>query len=102
VPKRHLWLPPLVLRLARSVLVPLAHEEPMLLFTLTRGVIRMARALAFMTPEERRLVEDVVDVGDTPGVVVGAGLDPSPDGDAAAARAARDGQRRATCCRCRR
>jgi len=73
----------------RAVLVPLAHEEPMLRFTLTRGVIRMARALAFMTPEERRLVEDVVDVGDTPGVVVGAGLDPSPDGDAAAARAAR-------------
>ncbi len=73
----------------RAVLVPLAHEEPMLRFTLTRGVIRMARALAFMTPEERRLVEDVVDVGNTPGVVVGAGLDPSPDGDAAAARAAR-------------
>ena len=71
----------------RAVLVPLAHEEPMLRFTLTRGVIRMARALAFMTPEERRLVEDVVDVGNTPGVVVGAGLDPSPDGDAAAARA---------------
>ena len=73
----------------RSILVPLAHEEPMLRFTLTRGVIRMARALAFMTPEERRLVEDTAGVGGTPGVVVGAGLDPSPDGDAAHARAAR-------------
>jgi glycosyltransferase involved in cell wall biosynthesis len=70
----------------RAILVPLAHEEPMLRFTLTRGVIRMARALAFMTPEERRLVEDTVEVHDTPGVVVGAGLDPSPDGDAARAR----------------
>lgn len=70
----------------RAVLVPLAHEEPMLRFTLTRGVIRMARALAFMTPEERRLVVDTADVESTPGVVVGAGLDPSPDGDAHRAR----------------
>lgn len=70
----------------RAVLVPLAHEEPMLRFTLTRGVMRMARALAFMTPEERRLVVDTADVGSTPGVVVGAGLDPSPDGDADRAR----------------
>lgn len=70
----------------RAVLVPLAHEEPMLRFTLTRGVMRMAKALAFMTPEERRLVVDTADVEDTPGVVVGAGLDPSPDGDADRAR----------------
>ncbi len=73
----------------RAILVPLAHEEPMLRFDLTRGVIRMAGVLAFMTPEERRLVEQAVGVGDTPGVVVGAGLDPSPDGDATRARAAR-------------
>lgn len=58
----------------------------MLRFTLTRGVIRMAKALAFMTPEERRLVEDTAGVEHVPGVVVGAGLDPSPDGDAARAR----------------
>lgn len=70
----------------RAVLVPLAHEEPMLRFTLTRGVIRMAKALAFMTPEERRLVEDTAGVEDVPGVVVGAGLDPAPDGDAGRAR----------------
>lgn len=70
----------------RAVLVPLAHEEPMLRFTLTRGVIRMAKALAFMTPEERRLVEDTAGVEHVPGVVVGAGLDPAPDGDAARAR----------------
>jgi glycosyltransferase involved in cell wall biosynthesis len=73
----------------RAVLVPLAHEEPMLRFDLTRGVVRMARALAFMTPEERRLVEDTAGVEGTPGVVVGAGLDPAPDGDAGRARRAR-------------
>ena len=73
----------------RGILVPLAHEEPMLRFTLTRGVMRMAKALAFMTPEERRLVEQAAGVENTPGVVVGAGLDPSPDGDAARARRVR-------------
>jgi len=73
----------------RGILVPLAHEEPMLRFTLTRGVMRMAKALAFMTPEERRLVEHAAGVEHTPGVVVGAGLDPAPDGDAQRARRVR-------------
>ena len=73
----------------RAILVPLAHEEPMLRFDLTRGVVRMARAHAFMTPEERALVEEMVGTGDAPGVVVGAGLEPSPDGDAARAHAGR-------------
>ncbi len=43
----------------RTVLVPLAHDEPMLRFGLSRGLVRMARGLAFMTPEERRLVDDL-------------------------------------------
>ena len=66
----------------RAIVVPLAHEEPMLRFALTRGVIRSARALAFMVPEEQALVRQMVGTGDMPGVVVGAGLDPAPDGDA--------------------
>lgn len=66
----------------RAIVVPLAHEEPMLRFTLTRGVIRSARAHAFMVPEEQALVRDMVGVGDIPGVVVGAGLDPAPACDA--------------------
>lgn len=70
----------------RAVLVPLAHEEPMLRFDLTRGVIRTARALAYMTPEERSLVEQMVGTGGAPGVVVGAGLDPQAGGDPARAR----------------
>jgi glycosyltransferase involved in cell wall biosynthesis len=66
----------------RAIVVPLAHEEPMLRFALTRGVIRSAKAHAFMVPEEQALVRQMVGTGDIPGVVVGAGLDPSPDGDA--------------------
>lgn len=72
----------------RAVLVPLAHDEPMLRFTLTRGLAAMARGFAFLTPEERDLVDDVLGVGDRPAEIVGAGLDiPSP-GDAERARRA--------------
>jgi glycosyltransferase involved in cell wall biosynthesis len=71
----------------RAVLVPLAHDEPMLRFGLTRGLVAMAAGLAFMTPEERRLVDDLHGVGSRPEAVVGAGLDPAPPGDPARARA---------------
>lgn len=73
----------------RSVLVPMAHDEPMLRFGLTRGVVAMARGFAFLTPEERRLVDDVHGIGARPAVEVGAGLDPPVGGDAARARSRR-------------
>ena len=72
----------------RSVLVPLAHDEPMLRFAITRGLVRAAAALAFMTPEERRLVDDLHGVGGRPEAIVGAGLEPALPGDGARARAA--------------
>jgi glycosyltransferase involved in cell wall biosynthesis len=75
----------------RSVLVPLAHDEPMLRFAITRGVVRAVAALAFMTPEERCLVDDLHGVGARPEAIVGAGLDPAPPGDAARARVAHPG-----------
>jgi glycosyltransferase involved in cell wall biosynthesis len=71
----------------RAVLVPLAHDEPMLRFGLTRGLVAMAAGLAFMTPEERSLVDDLHGIGNRPEAIVGAGLDPRPPGDAARARA---------------
>lgn len=73
----------------RAVLVPLAHDEPMLRFGLTRGLMRLARGLAFMTPEERRLVDDLHGIAGHQEAIVGAGLDPAPPGDGARARAAR-------------
>lgn len=60
----------------RAVLVPLAHDEPMLRFTVSRGVTRAAAGLAFMTPEEALLVDDMHGVGSRPTAVVGAGIDP--------------------------
>lgn len=68
----------------RSVLVPLAHPEPMLRFPLSRALIRAARAVAFMTPEEAQLVHDLHGVQG--GAVVGTGLDSAPQGDSARAR----------------
>lgn len=62
----------------RSVLVPLAHDEPMFRFALTRGVVKMAAGLAFLTPEERRLVDQMHGIGRRPQAIVGAGLDPAP------------------------
>jgi len=74
----------------RTVLVPLAHDEPMLRFGLSRGLVRMARGLAFMTPEERRLVDDLHGVEGHEQEIVGAGLAAAPPGEGARARAALD------------
>lgn len=73
----------------RAILVPLAHDEPMFRLGVTRGVVAMARGFAFLTAEERRLVDDVHGVGDRPWAEVGAGLHPRADGDAATARTVR-------------
>lgn len=72
----------------RSVLVPLAHDEPMLRFGLTRGLVAMARGLAFLTPEERRLVDELHGIAGRPEAIVGAGLDAAERGAAGTARAA--------------
>jgi glycosyltransferase involved in cell wall biosynthesis len=72
----------------RTVLVPLAHDEPMLRFGLSRGLVKMAGGFAFMTPEERRLVDDLHGLDDRPQEVVGAGVAPLPPGDAGHARRA--------------
>lgn len=79
---------------ARTVLVPLAHDEPMLRFGLSRGLVRTAGGLAYMTPEERRLVEDLHGPLAQPAAVVGAGIAPAAGGDAARARARLDLPRR--------
>lgn len=72
----------------RSVLVPMAHDEPVLRFGVTRGLARLAAGFAFLTPEERRLVDESHGVDGRPEAVVGAGLEPAPGGDAGRARLA--------------
>jgi glycosyltransferase involved in cell wall biosynthesis len=81
----------------RSVLVPLAHDEPTLRLGLSRGVTRMAAGLAFMTPEERDLVDDLHGIGARPSAVVGVGIEPGPPGDPVRARARRPLPQRFAC-----
>jgi glycosyltransferase involved in cell wall biosynthesis len=79
---------------ARAVLVPLAHEEPMLRFALTGALVRSVAGLAFMTPEERALVADLHGPLDGALEVVGTGVDAGTPGDPARARRARPLPRR--------
>lgn len=61
----------------RSIVVPTAHNEPTLRLGLTRGVMNLAGGFAFLTPEERDLVDDWFGLGERPHAVVGAAL-PAP------------------------
>lgn len=72
----------------RSILVPTAHDEPMLRFPITRGLFAMAAGRAYLTPEEQRLVHDLHGPSDRPEQVVGAGLDPLQPGQAGRVRGA--------------
>lgn len=70
----------------RAILVPTAHDEPMLRFGITRGLIAMAAGLAYLTPEERCLVRDLHGAPGQPDEIVGAGLTPTSPGDPLRAR----------------
>ena len=70
----------------RAILVPTAHDEPMLRFRITRGVIALASGFAYLTPEERRLVHELHQLPQRPEEVVGAGLAQAEDGDGDRAR----------------
>jgi glycosyltransferase involved in cell wall biosynthesis len=71
----------------KSILVPTAHDEPMLRLAVTRGVMALAQGFAFLTPEERALVADYHDIGDRTAEIVGTGISPAPQGDPARLRA---------------
>ncbi len=66
----------------RSIVVPTAHNEPPLRFGLTRGVMNAAAAFAFLTPEERDLVDDHFAIGARPHAIVGAAIAAAQPGDA--------------------
>ncbi len=75
----------------RAILVPTAHDEPMLRFGITRAIVAMAAGIAYLTPEERRLVHDLhPHARDRQEQVVGTGLAPAPSGDPARARSRLD------------
>jgi len=63
----------------RAILVPLAHDEWMLDVDLFRGIFANASAFAFVSPEERALVEERFPrVRDARAVTMTVGVEPPP------------------------
>lgn len=62
--------------LRNAVLHPTAHDEPPLYFSMFREMFKEPAGLIFLSPEELDLVVNEFDVGDTPHIVLGAGVEP--------------------------
>jgi glycosyltransferase involved in cell wall biosynthesis len=67
----------------KAVLVPTAHDERPIYLDLFRSLFRIPRALIFQVEEERAFVEARFHTEHLPSVVIGAGIDPVTDADAA-------------------
>ena len=65
----------------RSLLVPLAHDEPPLALAVFDEVFAAARVLVFNTPEERAIVEARFGVDDRPRFEIPLAIDPPPGTD---------------------
>jgi glycosyltransferase involved in cell wall biosynthesis len=61
-----------------AVLHPAAHDEPYLYFAPFEDVFDAADGIAFHTDAERRLVERVMPIADTPQILLGVGVDSPP------------------------
>lgn len=62
----------------RSLLIPALHDEPPAAFPIMDRTFRLARGLAFSTPEERDFCRDRFGVLRARTRLVGAGVDPPP------------------------
>jgi glycosyltransferase involved in cell wall biosynthesis len=63
----------------RAALVPTAHDEPPLRFSIYRELFARPRAFGFLTAAEEALVRRRFDLGDRPGVLAGMGVEvPAP------------------------
>jgi glycosyltransferase involved in cell wall biosynthesis len=67
----------------KAVLVPTAHDERPIYLDLFRSLFRTPRALIFQVEEERAFVEARFHTEHLPSAVIGAGIDPVTDADAA-------------------
>ena len=71
---------------ARSVLVPTAHDEPPLRFSIYDEMFARPRAFAFLTGPEEELVRWRFEIGQRPAAVAGIGIDMPVAADGAAFR----------------
>jgi glycosyltransferase involved in cell wall biosynthesis len=67
----------------KAVLVPTAHDERPIYLDLFRSLFRIPRGLVFQVEEERAFVEGRFHTEHLPSAVIGAGIDPIADADAA-------------------
>lgn len=63
----------------RAVMVPAAHDEPLLRLRAYHDAFGAAGGFVYYTAEERALVEERFGVAHRPGAVLGLGVDPPPD-----------------------
>ena len=59
----------------RAIMIPTAHDEPYIYFDIYRDIFQKAKALIYLTPEEKKFVESRFDVADKKNVVTGAGVE---------------------------
>jgi glycosyltransferase involved in cell wall biosynthesis len=67
----------------KAVLVPTAHDERPIYLDLFRSLFRIPRARIFQVEEERAFVDQRFHTAHIPSAVIGAGIDPVTDADAA-------------------
>lgn len=70
----------------RAALIPTAHDEVPLRLAPFRAAFHLPRAIGYLTPEERALAHRTFRNEHVPDDVLGIGLDPPPERDAAAFR----------------
>lgn len=73
-----------------SVLVPTAHDEPPFRFHIYERVFRSARAIAFCSAAEERVVRARFELPNRPSAVTGIGIDPPERPDVEAFKIAHD------------
>ncbi|WP_418982154.1 glycosyltransferase family 4 protein [Alistipes sp.] len=71
----------------KTILIPLAHPDRSLYYSLQTEVFTRVRHIAFNAPAEERLCRGLFGRAMAPGSVLGAGLDPAPESDWAEVRA---------------
>lgn len=65
----------------RAVLLPTAHDEPYIYFSIYQDVFQSCKGLIYLTPEEKSFVERMFSVKQYPNCVTGAGVEVPPEVD---------------------
>lgn len=59
----------------RAILIPTAHDEPYIYFSIYKDIFSKAKCLIYLTPEEKELVESIFPVSDKAFCISGSGVD---------------------------